>query len=46
MKWEIERAKQEDTNLKFAAVIIKSGNAKPAGLLTILPLLMDSPWKG
>ncbi len=32
MKWEIERAKQVDTNLKFAAVKLKSGN-------TILPTL-------
>ncbi len=32
MKWEIERAKQEDTNLKFAAAKIKPGNTNPAGL--------------
>lgn len=32
MKWELERAKQSDTNLKFAAVKIKSGNTTPAGL--------------
>lgn len=32
MKWEIERAKQEDTDLKFAAVKIKTGNTKPSGL--------------
>ncbi|KAA5538856.1 TIR domain-containing protein [Adhaeribacter rhizoryzae] len=32
MKWEIDRAKQPDTNLRFAAVKIKSGNINPAGL--------------
>jgi len=32
MKWEIERAKQADTNLKFAAVKIKSSNASPSSL--------------
>jgi hypothetical protein len=32
MKWEIERAKQPDTNLKFAAVKIQSSNANPSGL--------------
>jgi hypothetical protein len=32
MKWEIERAKQLDTNLKFAAVKIKSSNSNPSGL--------------
>lgn len=32
MKWEIERAKQPDINLKFAAVKIKSGNISPAGM--------------
>ena len=34
MKWEIERAKQVDTNLKFAAIKIKSSNLKPSGLPT------------
>jgi hypothetical protein len=34
MKWEIERAKQSDTNLKFAAVKIASGNTSPSGLPT------------
>ena len=32
MKWEIDRAKQADTNLKFAAGKISSGNTNPAGL--------------
>lgn len=32
MKWEIERAKQIDTNLKFAAVKIKTSNTNPPGL--------------
>lgn len=32
MKWEIERAKQSDTNLKFAAVKIKYSNTNPKGL--------------
>jgi MTH538 TIR-like domain (DUF1863) len=32
MKWEIGRAKQLDTNLKFAAVKIKPGNSIPPGL--------------
>lgn len=32
MKWEIERAKQIDTNLRFAAVKLELGNIKPAGL--------------
>jgi hypothetical protein len=32
MKWEIKRAKQLDTNLKFAAVKIKSSNMNPSGL--------------
>lgn len=32
MKWEIERAKQVDTNLKFAVVKTKAGNINPAGL--------------
>jgi hypothetical protein len=32
MKWEIERAKQADINLKFAAVRIASGNVNPSGL--------------
>jgi hypothetical protein len=32
MKWEIERAKQNDTNLKFAAVKLKSVNANPPNL--------------
>ncbi len=32
MKWEIERAKQADTNLKFAAVKIRSSNTNPLGL--------------
>lgn len=31
MKWEIERAKQTDTNLRFAAVKIISGNQLPSG---------------
>lgn len=34
IKWEIDRAKQPDTNLKFAAVKIKSGNTLPSGLPT------------
>ncbi len=34
MKWEIERAKQLDTNLKFAAIKIKSGNINPPELPT------------
>ena len=34
MKWEIDRAKQSDTNLKFAAVKIKLGNTNPSGLPT------------
>src|SRR5690349_16570491 len=32
MNWEIERAKQSDTDLKFAAVKINSSNTKPFGL--------------
>ena len=32
MKWEIERAQQPDTNLRFAAVKIKYGNSNPPGL--------------
>ncbi|MFT2010974.1 TIR domain-containing protein [Pontibacter sp. 13R65] len=32
MRWEIERAKQSDTNLKFAAVKIEPGNISPTGL--------------
>jgi hypothetical protein len=32
MKWEIERAKQADVNLKFAAIKIKSANINPSGL--------------
>lgn len=35
MKWEIERAKQSDTNLKFAAVKISSTNTNPS----VLPLV-------
>ena len=34
MTWEIQRAKQRDTNLKFAAVKTKSGNSNPP----VLPL--------
>lgn len=32
MKWEINRAQQDDTKLKFAAVRIKSTNTLPSGL--------------
>ncbi len=32
MKWEINRAQQDDTKLKFAAIRIKSGNTLPPGL--------------
>ncbi len=32
MKWEIDRAKQSDTNLKFAAIKIKSANLLPSNL--------------
>lgn len=32
MKWEIERAKMADTNLKFAAVRLAATNPAPAGL--------------
>jgi hypothetical protein len=32
MRWEIERAKQSDTNLRFAAVRIASANTKPSNL--------------
>ena len=32
MRWEIERAKRPDTNLKFSAIKIKSGNINPFGL--------------
>jgi MTH538 TIR-like domain (DUF1863) len=32
MNWEINRARQPDTNLKFASVKIKPGNANPSGL--------------
>jgi hypothetical protein len=32
MKWESNRAQQDDTKLKFAAVRIKSGNTLPSGL--------------
>jgi hypothetical protein len=32
MKWEIERAKQADTNLKFAAIKIKATYTNPTGL--------------
>jgi len=32
MRWEIKRAQQDDTNLRFAAVKIKSQNLLPAGL--------------
>ncbi len=32
MKWEINRAQQEDTKLKFSAVRIKSSNSLPSGL--------------
>ena len=32
MTWEIERAKQSDTNLKFAAVKIKPSNSNPSNL--------------
>jgi hypothetical protein len=32
MKWEINRAQQYDTKLKFAAVRIKSTNTLPSGL--------------
>jgi hypothetical protein len=38
MKWEIERAKQADTNLKFAAVKIKSSSTKPVGLPENTPI--------
>lgn len=33
--WEIERAKEDDTKLKIAAVKLAKGNATPAGLLGI-----------
>ncbi|MFV8324903.1 TIR domain-containing protein [Flavobacterium sp. ZS1P14] len=32
IKWEINRAQQEDTKLKFAAVRINSSNTLPSGL--------------
>jgi hypothetical protein len=32
MRWEINRAKQADVKLKFAAVRIESNNQKPDGL--------------
>lgn len=32
IRWEIERAKRYDTNLKFAAVKIDLGNTNPMGL--------------
>ncbi len=32
MKWEIERANEADTKLKFAAVMINATNIKPSGL--------------
>jgi MTH538 TIR-like domain (DUF1863) len=32
MKWEIDRAKQLDTNLKFAAIKIKPSNILPSNL--------------
>ncbi len=32
MKWEINRAQQDDTKLKFAAVKIKAGNILPLNL--------------
>lgn len=32
IRWEIERAKQLDTNLRFAAVKIEPGNTNPTGL--------------
>jgi hypothetical protein len=32
MNWEIDRAKQSDVNLKFAAVKIKQDNVKPVNL--------------
>lgn len=35
MKWEIERAKQSDTNLKFAAVKISSSNTNPSVLPSV-----------
>jgi hypothetical protein len=35
MNWEIERAKEDDTRLKIAAVKIESKNTTPAGLLNV-----------
>jgi hypothetical protein len=35
MKWEIERAQQSDTNLKFAAIKLSSSNTNPSGLPNI-----------
>lgn len=32
MKWEIQRAQQSDTNLKFAAIKIHTQNVNPSGL--------------
>jgi len=32
MKWEIDRAKQQDTKLKLAAVKIEAGNTLPTGI--------------
>jgi hypothetical protein len=46
MRWEINRAKQADTNLLFAAVKINSGNISPANLSTNMLSRMDSRWKG
>jgi hypothetical protein len=34
IKWEIDRARQSDTNLRFAAVKIKSVNFNPSNLPT------------
>ena len=35
MKWEIDRAKESDTNLKLAAVKLAKDNVTPAGLLNV-----------
>ena len=38
MKWEIQRAKEPDTNLKFAAVKVNSSSITPLGLPKTAPI--------
>jgi hypothetical protein len=41
MRWEIDRALQSDTNLKWAGFKIKAGNTIPTGLPSNTPISID-----